>query len=75
MSIAWPSPASPAANTEVSIPLEKALPSPVTTTARTAGSAPARAPASRRAWNTSRSIAFRTSGRSIVIVATASVTS
>src|SRR5579864_4594 len=60
----------PDVKTEVSMPLEKFGPSPVTTTARTARSEPARAPASARPANTSISIALRTSGRAIVIVAT-----
>src|SRR6266550_2727260 len=70
MSISDGLPLLPDVNTVVSMPLEKFGPSPVTTTARTAGSAPARAPASARPAKTSMSIALRTSGRAIVTVAT-----
>src|SRR5437763_9228189 len=70
MSIPDGLPLLPEVNTLVSMPLEKFGPSPVTTTARTDRSAPARAPASARAAKTSMSIALRTSGRAIVTVAT-----
>src|SRR5207253_311882 len=70
MSIPDGLPLLPEVNTLVSMPLEKFDPSPVTTTARTDRSAPARAPASASAAKTSMSIALRTSGRAIVTVAT-----
>src|SRR5439155_564116 len=55
---------------ERSAPVQKALPAPVSTTARTSGSSPARASASRNAWRISAFIAFRASGRLRTIHAT-----
>jgi hypothetical protein len=59
-----------AANSPTSRPEENALPAPVTSTARTAGSAAALAAAASSSPNIWRSIAFSFSGRSRVTVAT-----
>jgi hypothetical protein len=63
------------AKTDTSIPDEKTPPRPATTTAPTSGSAAASAARSVSWRNTSRLMALRLSGRSIVTWATRSTTS